>query len=131
MFGRRVAPLLKVTAQRLGGDLMVSIENDGRGVAIGPYVSLHIDGNVRVDSPDHSGNWPLPRRSQSGNYHRNPVFGGDATLMIHPGTSMEIARVDSEHGKAVRITFRIAAQGSLVREGVLNIPADSFDVYKA
>jgi Schlafen, AlbA_2 len=135
MFGRRAAPVLKLCGQRLPGDprwLVVSIENDGRGAAIGPYVSLHIDIAARVDSPDHSGNWPLPRLSQSGDYNRNPGFGGDATLIVHPGTSMEIARVGSLHGSpAVRITFRIAAQGSPVREGVLDIPADSFDVYKA
>jgi hypothetical protein len=98
MFGRRRRPALTLDLRRLpNNDVVVSLINEGRGPARGPYLRLTTQAPYQVSQwgIDGNGNYGLPRILASGNSPQDQRFGGDGTLLIHPQQRLEITLLNT------------------------------------
>jgi hypothetical protein len=120
MFGRRRRPVLTVQLEKqgLGETILVSISNEGRGVAKAPYLALDLPAPFKA-SPygfDGNGSFGLP---PFGRGYERSFFGGDANRVIHAGQKLVITKLDARttqpDGRPVvkglqRFRFEVAAE---------------------
>lgn len=127
MFGRRNRPNLQVWATRRGTfDVVVKVINRGRGVAMAPFVALSFPGpwglfQYGLDGAGHFGVPPLP-----GSTENTPRFGGDASTVVHPNVSIDVAVITWKGDKALNpgplaISYEVAAIGQMLTDGKLSV----------
>lgn len=96
MFGRRRRPVLRVDIERLAGlSFLVTMRNEGRGIAKAPYLSLELPPGFTCQFGfDGNGTSGLPiMGSGSGRV----LFGGNADRVIHVGQTLPITRIGLMH----------------------------------
>lgn len=95
MFGRRRRPLLKLLLGKEGeGDaILVSLHNEGRGMAKAPYLALELPRGFQFANYgfDGHGGFGLPRVGMG--YPRS-IFGGDANKVIHVGQTLSVTKIE-------------------------------------
>ena len=98
MFGRRKKPKLSVAATIIlnRGEIVIGLRNEGRGTAKAPYLSFVIPEpfSLATYGIDGNGSVGLPRLHHGGNDSRHPRFGGNADVVIHPGTTHDITKIE-------------------------------------
>lgn len=127
MFGRRPRPILKVifTPREGGATILVSIRNEGRGLARSPYLALEVPGAFRASQYgfDGNGSFGLPPIGRGG---VRPCFGSQTDFVIHSGQTLDVTSIDAAvktiSGAAVAkgpVTFgyEIAAEGLPITRG--------------
>jgi hypothetical protein len=130
MFGRRRRPELSLRVEpasiRDRGrrqsllQLLLSIENTGRGTAKAPFLAIRLPEDASVSSygVDGNRNHGLPRlRRHSGGdneYH----FGSNQGVVIHPGSLIQVTKVDVQYPKKVIEIDHVDIQYSVAAEGV-------------
>ena len=107
MFGRRKKPKLSLeihlsdvhkkskTQSRLR--LIVSITNNGRGIAKYPFLSLRLPERYRFlqFSPHEPHSFGLPLLEHWSADVRKPKFCGNAHQVIHPGVTRDVTRIEA------------------------------------
>jgi hypothetical protein len=96
MFGRRRRPKLVLTLQKEGHgqSVLVSVKNEGRGVAKAPYLALDLPAGFRASGYGFDGNGRFGLRS-IGQHGNRCLFGGDAGTVIHVGLDLPVTRLDT------------------------------------
>jgi hypothetical protein len=139
LFGRRKRPVLKpwwravVRSRRGDGDIdyqvVLGIENSGRGSARAPFLSVRIEAPYQLGEYGLDGNYNqgLPRLV-SGRGSGVVKFGGTAHLVIHPGVVHEVTAVSGRLPAASNsladlvVHYAICAEDTRMESGVLQIP---------
>jgi Putative DNA-binding domain len=136
MFGRRKKPKLQVTATVTPNPMpsnqgrifriLVSLLNNGRGMAKGPYLELIFSSNWKV-SPygvDGNMNFNLPRIF-SGNIPGRAQFGSTSNFVIHPNTlcdvtflELTIANISPDN---TSFEYGVTAEDSTLTRGTINL----------
>jgi len=116
MFGRRSRPNLQLflTPSSSGDGLAVlGLENDGRGGAIAPYIEVTLPAGVKVDQfgLDGAGAFGLLRLPHGGDNAHEPRFGGNRSMVIHPGARHDIAKLRGTVAKGQTYFYAVAAEG--------------------
>lgn len=148
MFGRRQRPVLTVgfhlfysitDSNNYHIQIVLSIKNSGRGSAKNPYLKITAPENHQVTPGGIAQGrveWTLLRSFVRGNQSTREFFG-TADLLIHPGTSFEVARINSTLPHGVRnfpdlsVVCEVAAENVPLHQQVLDIPGgEVIDVVK-
>jgi hypothetical protein len=116
MFGRRARPDLRLfVEQTTFGEqqIVLGLENVGRGGAIAPYLEVTLPAGVKVDPKgiDGAGAFGLLRLPHGGNNAHDPRFGGNRSMVIYPGTKQDVARLKGPIGKGHVYHYSVAAEG--------------------
>lgn len=138
MFGRRARPDLTVSLViRKGGNMssggrftyrgevVVALENVGRGTARAPYLMFSLNQPYRVSrhGVDGNGSHGLPHIKHSLTDRLPHRFGADSTVVIHPGMRLEVCAVqlqvsDRTHGEPdLKLDWAAVAEGMALRSG--------------
>lgn len=134
MFGRRKRPSLTLhTHVRRSGHrtgVIIGITNEGRGTAFAPYLGFSPPKPFRLSQygVDGNGNEGLPRLVSRGLGYRHR-FGGTTAVVIHPGTTLEVASIDLgipapenvELPESIDIPFELTAQDMQLQEGLATV----------
>src|SRR5579862_619910 len=95
MFGRRRRPRLVLTlTKEPNGGLLITLTNEGRGVAKSPYLSLALPSNFRPSQYGFDGNGRFGLRFV-GHAYGKCTFGGDTDKVIHSEQSLLVSRIDA------------------------------------
>lgn len=136
MFGRRPKPRLHLSGRLAGvaqgqnkGQVyvVVSVINEGRGTAKGPHLVIETPGAIHADDygVDGNRNVGLPRlfTSRPG---QETAFGGDASVLIHPGVSRDVTRlrIPAPLEQDLAIQYSISAEDMPAQRGELTITAE-------
>lgn len=132
MFGRRRRPVLslRLIAERGGGNLLVALRNDGRGVARSPYLGLELPTSYRVSAYGADGNGRFGLRPL-GQHEARYSFGGDAGTVIHLGQELIVTWLEATTitpdgrpvlGGAQRFRYELAAEDVAMVDGELTFP---------
>lgn len=146
LFGRRRRPVLSLAhtlrfdsavpvsrdAYEWRFELVLGIENTGRGTARAPYLALHVaSGRAGLNQfglTGNSGNG-LPMLASAG----LPgwfAFGGTMEMVVHPGTRHDVTKYtirypDRENAlEDISLDYRLTAEGVSLTEGNLKIARD-------
>jgi hypothetical protein len=146
MFGRRPKPLLQlnptVTYKTVGADIMLDvllgIENTGRGVARAPFLTVRVEPPYEVaphgiDGMDHFGLDPLPTAPEL----KESCFGASSDRVIHPGVVLDVARLRVTYPNSqtpmgapeLLMVYKLAAEGVQAVERRLHMT--SHDIFLA
>lgn len=124
MFGRRRKPNLVLDySEKNKTRFVIRIRNDGRGIAIAPYlwVKCPPDHKINPYGSDGNGNWNLPPVISRG----PTAFSGTTQQVIHPGTAIEVFVFQRNDDKNVvgpqEIQYGVAAMDVPLREDKLVI----------
>lgn len=135
MFGRRPRPELRLLHRRLGCarhginsrvQVQVSIENQGRGSARAPYLSLGIAQPFRVDRFGIDGNMhhglPMLISLRDGKVH----FGGSGDTFLHSGIVLPVTVlfaefVDGAEPPDLAVDYDISSADSPLQSGSLRL----------
>jgi hypothetical protein len=96
MFGRRRRPQLSLVLHKEGpgSTILVSVRNDGRGIAKAPYQALDLPKGFRTSGYGFDGNGSFGLRPIGRSYVRC-FFGGDATSVIHVGQELIVTKLEA------------------------------------
>jgi hypothetical protein len=90
-------PQLSIDAMIIGSrkQIIFKIKNEGNGLARAPYLSFAIPENFTlapygIDGNGKDGYLGAPH---GGSNHRRPGFGGKTDIVIHPHTTVDVARI--------------------------------------
>jgi Putative DNA-binding domain len=139
MFGRRKKPKLQVIAAVTPNPMtsnqgrifriLVSLLNDGRGIAKAPYLELTFSSNWRV-SPygvDGNMNFNLPRIF-SGNIPGRAQFGSTSNFVIHPNTQCDVTFLEltiaSTYSADTSFEYGVTAEDSTLTRGTIDLKED-------
>lgn len=127
----RGQPKLSVVARVLDSrkpEIVIGIRNEaGSGPARGPYLSFQLPegftlATYRLDGNRNDG---LPERPQPGCDWRTPTFAGDAGVIIHPGTTHEVTRIERQGQElssgTAEIEYEVAAENAEMSRGVTHV----------
>lgn len=150
MFGRRASPHLVLAMEaraqgawtsggKRGAFLkpILSIENRGRTVARFPYLRLRVSAPYKLAryGLDGNGNVGLPERARSGDQHDSTVFAGGGGHVIHPGTLLQVTRVELDVNEGspdlpdLVVEHELACEGARPRQGHVRLSgADLLDL---
>ena len=134
MFGRRPRPNLKLDIRAeprsLGGiikrfDLILAIENNGRGSAKSPFLSVKVNDPYKISEYGIDGNGHFGLSKLFSSYSAEEQrYGSTESFVIHPGIIFDITviKVEIDIQKLpfypnVVIDYKIAAEGIQVIEG--------------
>jgi hypothetical protein len=122
MFGRRRRPNLVLDYMgKRRTRIVIGIRNDGRGIAIAPYlwVKFPPDHGMNPYGSDGNGNWNLPPLISRG----LTAFSGTTQQVIHPGTAIDVFVFQRNDNKEVigpqEIQYGVAAMDVSLREDKL------------
>lgn len=142
MFGRRPHPelSLRLTVKGDGGRSSAGvksikfrvvgvIQNSGRGSAVAPYLSVKVHKPYTMSQygVDGNGSTGLPRVGSSDSTYR---FGASASVMLHPGTAIEVFGIQSEYEighpdiKDLVIDYKMNASDIPLQGGRITLAAD-------
>ncbi len=119
MFGRRPKPVLSLSKRFLtigrNIDVILGIENTGRGSARAPFLSVGISKPYRINQYgiDGNGHFGLPPLAKSSDV-KDWAFGSSADTVIHPGTVREVAKV------VVKVTTDISNTNVEIPDLIIN-----------
>lgn len=130
MFGRRKKPKLTLEAEFIQnrGEILIGVRNDGRGTAKAPYLSFVVPEpfSLAMYGVDGNGRTGLPQLHHGGNNSRNPRFGANSDVVIHPNTIHDITKIEFRGREENRpdgefeIEFEVAAEDvQLIRSSVV------------
>lgn len=100
MFGRRRKPNLelkikiigKETLERSFASMLISLQNNGRGTAIAPYLEIDLPQNTSLDPYGYDGNGKNGLEKVV--YNRNTIkFKSGYETVVHPGTELLITKI--------------------------------------
>lgn len=131
MFGRRHRSVLRLALEKenRGNSLLVSIKNEGRGIAKAPYLAIDLPQGFRASGYGFDGAGRFGLR-QIGQYGNRCYFGGDAGTVIHVGQTLPITRLETTAQTIdglptirgiQRFTFELAAEDVDLVLGVVEI----------
>lgn len=133
MFGRRRKPKIELLVERSGvgsgTSVLLSIVNSGRGTAKYPYLAFNATEPFKPSElgVDGNGNHGLKRLLKGPDLkHR---FGSTDDIVIHPGTSHQITRIDLRTYTQCRqpplenliINFELSAEGVQMVRGSIDL----------
>jgi hypothetical protein len=152
MFGRRRKPSLQIHKRLVAGhsvkssegrtltvQLLLSLENSGRGTAKAPFFAVVIKSKHQISQYgiDGNGNFGLPRIVQSTDTHEFS-YGGAADFVIHPGVIHDVTgisikvRNDVTRADDIQLVYRITAEDTRMSAGELVVPgADLLEFVRA
>ena len=135
MFGRRKRPHIELvgTVDSVGFSgtrnnvvsLLLTIVNSGRGTATAPFLWIDPPTGSKLDMYGVDGNHqhglkrhPTPKMGQARS------FGSDASTVIHPGSSLDVTRVNVSFLTEgdFELSYRLAAQDIAITSGNLVVP---------
>lgn len=133
MFGRRARPSLVLwrstlepqslynSGQLLGSQIMIGLENRGRGLARFPMLVIERTAGIVKDfrfGLDGNGNVGLTRQVQATNAEQI-IYAGSVGDVVHPESTLKISHIalGSRDGKGASFRYRIHAEGAAVVEG--------------
>jgi len=131
MFGRRKRPKLDLSLRTRGfgkqTEIILGISNHGRGSAFAPYLAFKIPAPFKLSmyGVDGNGSEGLPRLLQQRNGNEWKRYGGNAQVVIHPETILEVALIhlglgtsnpDPPH-EGVVIEYEMTADGIRMVKG--------------
>lgn len=96
MFGRRRRPVLTLQLEKEGdgGTILVSVTNEGRGIAKAPYLALDLPAAFKPSTYGFDGNGSLGLEQVGRGYARS-FFGGDANKVIHVGQKLIVTKLEA------------------------------------
>ena len=96
MFGKRRRPVLVLALrkERQGHTVLVSIKNEGRGIAKSPYLALDLPNGFRASGLGFDGSGRFGLRP-IGQHENRCLFGGDAGTVIHVGQDLPVTRLET------------------------------------
>jgi hypothetical protein len=130
MFGRRQRSRLVLRLRSQGNAIVLSLYNDGRRTAKAPYLALRIRSPFENSEYGVDGNGTFGLHILNRNRHQ-PSFGGNTTIVIHPGQTVDITRIkvgDLFDPKAEApvgghtFEYDIASEDEPLRTGVERLP---------
>jgi len=137
MFGRRKRPKLDLFVRIIGSgkhtEIILGISNNGRGSAFAPYLAFRIPAPFKfnVFGVDGNSNEGLPRLV--GPYDKQwKRYGGNAQVVIHPKTTLEVASINLGLGtsnpdppdEGVVVEYEITADGIQMVQGERKVNFD-------
>lgn len=95
MFGRRRRPALKLFLEKQGNGetLLVTIRNEGRGIAKAPYLALKMPSEFDLSPHGFDGKGAFGL-APVGQYKETSFLGGDANKVIHVGQTLVVGRLE-------------------------------------
>lgn len=136
MFGRRARPLLTCRLKPLRfqayknlkgrppylclGSIVVTLQNDGRGVAKFPYVALTVEEPFELSEYGIDGNYNtgLPLIKDPSTTRRHKTFAGGSDDVLHIDSALAITLIEvrgitstPEANRALRVHYRLDAEG--------------------
>jgi schlafen family protein len=95
MFGRRRRPALKLSLEKQdnGETILVTIRNEGRGIAKAPYLALKMPSEFSLSAYGFDGNGAFGLAPVGRNYE-TCFLGGDANRVIHVGQTLVVAKLE-------------------------------------
>ncbi len=138
MFGRRKHPNLKLVCRILSDPqnrncrVVLSIENNGKGSAIAPYLSVKVEKPFAVNTYGIDGNFNhgLPKLVSAMD-SRWVRFGANSNIIIHPSTSHDVTAIVGDHiedNSNLFLEYQIASEGFRIISGEIRIPFE--DLFK-
>lgn len=119
-----VARVLEPTKPRI----VVGIRNEtGSPPARAPYLSFKLPPGFALSlyGLDGNGNDGLPRRPQPGRDSQEPKFAGDANVIVHPGTTYDVTRIEirspGHDSRSATIEYEVAAENADLRRGTVDV----------
>lgn len=143
MFGRRVRPALTFSIRVETGGVgqsssgrwaslqpIIAILNKGRGIARFPLVRFAVSSPFKLSDYglDGNGQVGLPRRPRPPSEHSFVTFAGGVDDVIHPGTELQITRLDADISENqtefpdLVVPYELAAEGTTPIRGEERIP---------
>jgi hypothetical protein len=128
MFGRRKRPILRLrpTTQPVSKTqdcrVVLGLENEGRGSARAPFLSIEVAEPYHVSKYGIDGNFHfgLPPLAQAMGSRRKQ-YGGGSDITIHPGTRLDVTVIEGPIAGDMVIHYQIAAEDSANKSGELII----------
>lgn len=130
MFGRRPRPDIALKARpasvrdrpdrQQSLQILLSIENTGRGTAKAPFLAVTLPEDIHISKYgiDGNGSHGLPilkrHRGNSNEYH----FGSNQEVVVHPGYTIQVTKVNVPYPKTITGINHFDIQYSLAAEGV-------------
>jgi hypothetical protein len=149
LFGRRPKPVIRlasrirgggtgssVTGRSYGAEVIIGLQNEGRGLARFPYLKLRVAHPYQIDryGLDGNGNEGLSRITSIGD--GTVLYGASLDIVIHPKVVLDITKVGfhihvGDNGKIspvsdLRLEYELAAEGAPLSAGELTITAADF-----
>lgn len=137
MFGRRKRPKLDLSVRIRGSSnetwIILGISNTGRGSAIAPYLAFRVPAPFKLNrfGVDGNSNEGLPRLLGR-NENQWVRYGGNAQVVIHPETNLEVASIHlglwssspDPPDEGVVIEYEITADGIQMVKGERKVSFD-------
>jgi len=141
MFGRRKKPKLSLyheiikygkstgaRGHKYQGKVIIGIENNGRGIAKYPQLSLRIDSpyNISPHELDGNGNSGLPKIIIKSIRNSQPKsYVADSNIVIHPQTSLDVTAIDVEITDTIQTIDDVVINYEITAENMQQIKGES------
>jgi hypothetical protein len=130
MFGRRKRPKLmlshRVVDRGSRTRIVFGIRNVGRGPAKAPYLTFSVPDGFKLSEfgVDGNCNEGLPRLPHD-TWYRQPRYGGNSSVVIHPGVTLDVAAIDTRDRvpvpTSIEINFSMTAEDVQVETSTMQI----------